>query len=128
MGKTGKKTKPRPGLRMLDDADHESSSDVDASELNGHVDLNISSSDDDNESEENEDSETASETGSDGGTEDEDEGSESEDEEEHEASIDNAWGRTASNYYAGDTADLEIGQEFDEAKEEVTQMKFVVNQ
>ena len=41
------------------------------------------------------------------------------DDEERETAIDTAWGRSSSQYYAGDTADLEIGQDFQEAKEEV---------
>jgi hypothetical protein len=45
-------------------------------------------------------------------------------EEEREDAIDTAWGRSSSQYYKGDTADLEIGQDFQDAKEEVNYFFF----
>ena len=38
--------------------------------------------------------------------------------EERARAVDTAWGRNKAAYYSGDTADLEIGQDFEEAKEE----------
>ena len=48
---------------------------------------------------------------------DEEEDDEEED-EDRSLAINTAWGRHASQYYSGDTADLEIGQDFSEALEE----------
>ena len=41
-----------------------------------------------------------------------------EEDEDRSLAINTAWGRHASQYYSGDTADLEIGQDFSEALEE----------
>ena len=95
-----------------------------------NLDLESSSEDEDSDGSEEDDDGGSSDGGSDaknaaGGAEEgsddssEDESSEDEGDDRAEA-IDNAWGRSASSYYSGDTADLEIGQNFEEAIEEVS--------
>ena len=50
--------------------------------------------------------------------------SDSEDDEElSEEEVEHSWGKKKKNYYTGDTADLEIGQEFEDAQDEEEEAK-----
>jgi len=118
----------------VDEGDDDSSNDGD---IGRQISLDIAnSSEDEDEDDDADDDDDDDELGRDDDDDadnaaftKEEEGSESEDEEkdsnadsdhenERDDEIDTAWGRSSSQYYAGDTADLEIGQDFQESKEE----------
>jgi U3 small nucleolar RNA-associated protein 3 len=124
MPKRGKRGKR--GRKATDDDDLSDDEEVGPS---ASMDLDLASTDDDEEEEpDEEEKEGKAERGGDDSeqedvTDDDDDDDDSsvdddEAEEYRSAAIDTAWGRSASQYYSGDTADLEIGQDFAEAKEE----------
>jgi hypothetical protein len=106
--------------------DLQSSDDSDASEASGASDDESGESDSDNDNK-TKAGKAAPDDEDEGDSEgsDEDDVSDEDDEEDDESSdddrddtIDTAWGRSASAYHGGDTADLEIGQDEEEAREE----------
>jgi hypothetical protein len=109
----------RSSLKMDDDE----MEDIDLIEhTNQPVSLDLQSSDDSVDSDEESDDDNADDNEEEGEENEEEEEEDHHDEDSDTASDDvdpeTAWGRSSSQYYAGDTADLEIGQDFEEAKEE----------
>jgi hypothetical protein len=92
---------------MDDDASEDESEEEDSDE-GGGAKATAAASDDEDDDDDAEDSEE------DASEEEEDEDSD----EDRDGAIDTAWGRSAAAYHGGDTADLEIGQDAEEAREE----------
>jgi hypothetical protein len=90
---------------MDDDASEDESEEEDSDE-GGGAKATAAASDDEDDDDAEDSEEDASE--------EEDEDSD----EDRDGVIDTAWGRSAAAYHGGDTADLEIGQDAEEAREE----------